>query len=713
MSFTVDRGENAPQNGAPRVGKEGMREQEAVEMKALDTIRTPLSVEEDIMQLARLGEIGAIQKLFDTGKFDVSYADDEGITPLHWAAINNHYALCHFLIKSGVDVNARGGQAVATPVLWAAKKCHYYVVHLLLQNGADPLLTDDQGFNLLHSAVLDGNVFQIVLLLHQDIAVDTADAQGHTSLMWAAYKGYGAVVDLLLRWGANVYARDDQGFTALHWALVKGAQHPIFKLVEYGSDRFAENNEGKTPAITAKEMKSTRQWHISLSECNYNPDGSPRKFPLAFLVEDRRTFYHRAYFLWPFFVGFWFIYILSHFIVYLAVPLTFVVVYGLQWGSQWFLRWAPNDMKTLHKTPLLAGVFAGTLFWVGVRWITHVLPATYYTNPFLNLLFGAFFGLCTYFYFRTMTEDPGFVPKPGSRSEQKVIIEELLDKRLFDETHFCVTCMIRRPLRSKHCKKCQRCVAKQDHHCPWVDNCIGVNNHRRFVLYVLTMATGVVFWLLLTLSYLAPLPKPKDATCTLLSPDLCATLLTDPFTIVLTIWTALQLVWVSMLLTVQLVQVTRGLTTYEAMTSHHLPPANAAFTSFITSGATSLDDAQLIPGARGPDPAAEQPPPGAAHAHAHPHRKGGGGGCWANFQRALGIDTFLATTLHGRRGAAGAVAAPPKNPFSRGWIQNCNDFWCDPAPVFGLRTNGEAVLGGEKVDYTAMFDVPERVGRGG
>jgi hypothetical protein len=42
-----------------------------------------LPVEEDIMQLARLGEIGAIQKLFDSGKFDATYKDEQGITPLH------------------------------------------------------------------------------------------------------------------------------------------------------------------------------------------------------------------------------------------------------------------------------------------------------------------------------------------------------------------------------------------------------------------------------------------------------------------------------------------------------------------------------------------------------------------------------------------------------------------------------------------------------
>lgn len=42
-----------------------------------------LLVEEDIMQLARLGEIAAIQKLFDSGKFDATFKDEQGITPLH------------------------------------------------------------------------------------------------------------------------------------------------------------------------------------------------------------------------------------------------------------------------------------------------------------------------------------------------------------------------------------------------------------------------------------------------------------------------------------------------------------------------------------------------------------------------------------------------------------------------------------------------------
>ena len=54
-----------------------------VELDRMAPPEDKLPLHEDIMQLARLGEIGPIQTLFKTGKFNARYKDEEGITPLH------------------------------------------------------------------------------------------------------------------------------------------------------------------------------------------------------------------------------------------------------------------------------------------------------------------------------------------------------------------------------------------------------------------------------------------------------------------------------------------------------------------------------------------------------------------------------------------------------------------------------------------------------
>ena len=44
---------------------------------------------------------------------------------------------------------------------------------------------------------------------------------------------------------------------------------------------------------------------------------------------------------------------------------------------------------------------------------------------------------------------------------------------------------------------------------------------------------------------------------------------------------------------------------------------------------------------------------------------------------------------------------------TRGVITNCKDFWCDGAPVFKKKESGFARLGGERVDYTRLYEVPK------
>ncbi|KAL8655107.1 MAG: hypothetical protein Q9210_001087 [Variospora velana] len=154
-----------------------------------------------------------------------------------------------------------------------------------------------------------------------------------------------------------------------------------------------------------------------------------------------------------------------------------------------------------------------------------------------------------------------------------------------------------------------------------------------------------------------------------------------------------------MLLVVQSVQIARALTTYESMRghTHGSSRASEAITSAITAGTTSLSGASLTNAGMGPDPVVGAAgPPDATHA---PKER-----CFAQWKKLLGLDAFIATAT-GRSGGRRKRG----NPFSRGVVTNCKDFWGDPAPYFGQRENGAAMLDGEVINYARMYEAPSKM----
>ena len=61
---------------------------------------------------------------------------------------------------------------------------------------------------------------------------------------------------------------------------------------------------------------------------------------------------------------------------------------------------------------------------------------------------------------------------------------EFIEDFVFPEKRFCEICQLTQPFRTKHCRDCNKCVRKFDHHCFWVGGCVGELNHRLFLIFL-------------------------------------------------------------------------------------------------------------------------------------------------------------------------------------------------------------------------------------
>lgn len=136
-----------------------------------------------------------------------------------------------------------------------------------------------------------------------------------------------------------------------------------------------------------------------------------------------------------------------------CIPLTWNTLSGVHycffyWNILMWMSWTISVKRDPGYLPTNTENYAHIIRGVS-------FPLLYFYVSFWHYLF---------FYFFVVFQ----IPISEERAQNNVPFSQL-----------CHTCRCIRPLRSKHCRKCNRCVAYFDHHCSFINNCVGIKN--RFV----------------------------------------------------------------------------------------------------------------------------------------------------------------------------------------------------------------------------------------
>ena len=245
----------------------------------------------------------------------ISAREENGWTPLHWAAHFGSAEATEALLARGANVGARTknddsdvseearrvfierGTSTAEEMeelIWrnngetvlhlAAYSDNRRIIAALLEAGADVYQRDGIGDSPLHGAAWADAGRAVYELVAHGANVDARGSRGETPMHKAAGTGSVAVIHELAVQGADVDARDEDAATPMHWAVFEAQPEAMVALFKRGADIEARSVDGYTPlhwAVANRNYEAVGMLVRARADVNARTDKSHTVLHLA------------------------------------------------------------------------------------------------------------------------------------------------------------------------------------------------------------------------------------------------------------------------------------------------------------------------------------------------------------------------------------------------------------------------------------------------
>ncbi|EFA82297.1 putative ankyrin repeat protein [Heterostelium album PN500] len=439
------------------------------------------------MEVAQQGNIkdyqGMIEKSGISTKSFLNMVDIAGNTALHYAVLKKQLVFVQYLLDNGASVDIENHTEGQTALHWACISTEPTIVHRLIDAGADPHKVDKRGYNSLLHASQYNQIHSIRLILECGVNLHSTDFAGHTALHWAAYQGHANLARFFVFKGIDINSIDDQGRTALHWACHKGHKAVVSMLCNLKADRFTTDKDANMCYDLAKSKGLQEIMDFLESKDQDEKFTSIKQYNYFWITAGCMTL------LVP-------IVLLCTLPFVLAAPLIGIIGY-FSFYTLTSKYWIPENNNPFNPTIL----YFSNVIWY-ILYIFVLAPATYSTNMVPHILINIQMWFFFVYFIKLVFMDAGAVSRYHSQESSTKEFMTALEQRK-PLPLICPTCLINRPIRSKHCPSCNQCNARFDHHCIWINNCVAANNQSLFIALVFNYVTLVLSGFVITMNYFA------------------------------------------------------------------------------------------------------------------------------------------------------------------------------------------------------------------
>ena len=202
----------------------------------------------------------AVRALLREGA-DVSAAQGDGMTALHWAAEHGDAELAEMLLYAGANAAAVTRIGQYTPLHLASRSGSVAVVRALLKHGGNAAArTSTTGVTPLHLAAEAGSADAVTALLDAGADVNAKESEwGQTPLIFAAEQNRAAVIRVLLARGADPHIATKTVDVTKMLALDRAAAQLQRKVIEASVPKGQE----PTPSQVQAAIEASRQLFAS------------------------------------------------------------------------------------------------------------------------------------------------------------------------------------------------------------------------------------------------------------------------------------------------------------------------------------------------------------------------------------------------------------------------------------------------------------------